>query len=168
MTENEIRACEFLTKNNIEYAYYEHEAAVTMELCDLIDMKTGAFHCKNLFMTNRQKTLFYLVLMLPHRRFKTSEVSKKLGVSRLSFADDELLFERMGLKPGAVTPLGLLNDLERVINVAVDKALLDFEYICVHPMVSTASLKLKTRELLRFIRILGYEPEFIELTDPDE
>lgn len=168
MTENELRACEFLTENNIEYTYYEHEAAVTMELCDLIDMKTGAYHCKNLFMTNRAKTLFYLVLMLPHRRFKTAEVSKKLGVSRLSFADDELLFKRMGLMPGAVTPLGLLNDAEHVINVAVDKALLESEYICIHPMVSTASLKLKTCELLRFIRILGYEPKLIELINQDE
>ena len=103
-------------------------------------------------------------MMRGGKRFRTAEASKQLGTARLSFAEDELLYEKLGLMPGSVTPLGLMNDEKHEIKVAMDKDLIDDDMICVHPCINTASVTMKTSELIRLIHNLGYELTFIELT----
>lgn len=164
MKKGEKEAYGLLDEMGIEYKRYEHLAADTMEACDEIDKTTGVAHCKNLFLTNRQRTNFFLIMMRGGKRFRTAEASKQLGTARLSFAEDELLYEKLGLTPGSVTPLGLMNDEKHEIKVAMDKDLIDDDMICVHPCINTASVTMKTSELIRLIHNLGYELMYIELT----
>ncbi len=144
-----------LHKLNIPFVRYEHEAARTMEDCEDIGKEIGACHMKNLFLVNRQGTAFYLVLMDGHKSFRTAEVSKKLGVARLSFGTPEQLKTMLNLEPGAVTALGLLFDEKRVVNVVVDEDVLSYPYVCMHPCVSDASLAIKPEDLMRFLASRG-------------
>ena len=164
------RAVERLESLSIKYEYFTHRAAATMEICRELECAADAKHCKNLFLTNRQGNKFYLVLTEADKRFYTKQLSGQLGISRLSFATDEQLFEQLGLRPGAVTPLALVfREGMEPITVAVDDALLRHEHILVHPCENTASVKLKTEELLRFIRTVNGEEnlKFVTLTGED-
>ena len=86
-TDSEKAVYEFLDNLKIEYERLDHEPAFTMEICREIDKSLGALICKNLFLTNRQKTDFYLLMMPDDKIFKTKELSKALEVSRLSFGE---------------------------------------------------------------------------------
>lgn len=161
--ENELRALEALDAFCVEYALIGHPAAETMELCRGIGEEYGARHCKNLFLTNRSGNNFHLLMMDADKPYRTSEVSRTLGVSRLSFASPEQLKAVLGLEPGSVTVMGLVNPSAReayqngALHIAVDEDLLSRERICVHPNTNTATVVVKTSELMGFIERLGYE-----------
>ena len=87
--DKEIRTYDFLDKLGIEYQRIDHEAAFTMEVCEEIDKTLGATICKNLFLCNRQKTDFYLLIIPGDKTFKTKELSHQIGSARLSFASPQ-------------------------------------------------------------------------------
>lgn len=149
----------------IEYERFSHPPAATMEECEAVAALSGAEHCKNLFLTNRRETVFYLVMIGANKRFRTADISKQLGVPRLSFAGEELLAEKLSLTPGAITVTGLLNDAEHAVRVAVDRDIFKNERMLIHPNVNTASLSVRTADVLRFLAALGYEPKLIEVSD---
>ncbi len=164
MNEREQKAANALKKLGIEFRRYEHESADTMEKCEHIGEEVGAKHCKNLFLTNRQCTSFYLLLISASKPFRTKDVSKQLGVSRLSFASNGLLLEKLDLLPGSVTPLGLVSDNARDVTVVIDEELLSYDMICVHPCISTVSYAMPTKELLRFIDSCGNTVRYVTIT----
>ena len=87
--DKEIHTYDFLDKLGIEYQRIDHEAAFTMEVCEEIDKTLGATICKNLFLCNRQKTDFYLLMIPGDKTFKTKELSRQIGSARLSFASPQ-------------------------------------------------------------------------------
>ena len=94
----EIRTYDFLDQLGIPYSRTDHEAATNMEACEEIDRVLDVVMCKNLFLCNRQKTKFYLLLMPGDKKFKTKELSSQIGAARLSFAGPEgLLLEQYQL-----------------------------------------------------------------------
>ncbi|MBQ8208892.1 MAG: prolyl-tRNA synthetase associated domain-containing protein [Clostridia bacterium] len=163
-TELELDTYKKLEELCIGYERVDHDAAATIADCELIDGELGTKMCKNLFLCNSQKTVFYLLLMPGDKHFKTKEVSHALGIARLSFAPEEFLHELMGLRPGAVTVLGLMNDKERKINLLIDKDIMKEEYLGCHPCVNTSSLKIKMSDILeKFLPNTGHKPTVIEL-----
>lgn len=145
--EKEIRTYDLLDKVGVEYWRMDHEAAFTMEACAEIDKALGSMICKNLFLCNRQKTEFYLLLMPGNKSFKTKELSHQIGSSRLSFADAEDMEKYLDITPGSVSILGLMNDTENMVKLLVDEDVMTEEYFGCHPCVNTASLKLKTADV---------------------
>ena len=108
------------------------------------------------------------VLMLgSSKKFRTASVSKQLGVARLSFTTAEQLENILGLTQGSVTVTGLLNDTTHCVHVAIDRDLLNEERILIHPNINTASLVVKTSDILRFLDLLGYEFTPIAVEDAD-
>jgi Ala-tRNA(Pro) deacylase len=103
--------------------------------------------------------------MLPGDKvFKTKYLSAQLGCARLSFADEAHMVSLLGIHPGAVSPMGLMNDAERKVLLVVDQDLLTQEYIGCHPCVNTASLRLSLRDLLdRFVPATAHEYRVVEL-----
>ena len=146
--EKEIRVYDLLDSLGIEYARVDHEAAKTMEACHGADEAMGTRMCKNLLLCNRQKTSIFLLMLPGEKVFKTSVLSKEIGSSRLSFADGELMERFLDITPGSLSVLGLMNDKENNVRLLIDKALLQEEFIGVHPCVNTSSLKIRTRDLL--------------------
>ena len=146
--EREIGVYDCLDSLNIEYFRVDHEVAMTMEDCKAIDEVLGAVMCKNLFLCNRQKTKFYLLIMPADKPFKTKELSSQIGSARLSFASADKMLEYLDINPGAVSVMGLKNDTENDVSFIVDEDLLKDEYIGCHPCVNTSSLKIKTDDLV--------------------
>ena len=143
----EIRVYDFLDSLGVSYQRVDHAPAENMEDCKAIDDALGAVMCKNLFLCNRQKTKFYLLLMPADKPFKTKELSAQINAARLSFASGDKMLEYLDIEPGAVSVLGLINDSENAVTLLVDRDLLKDEYIGCHPCVNTSSLKLQVRDL---------------------
>ena len=141
----------FLDNIDVSYARLDHEPAFTMEICQQIDKSLGALICKNLFLTNRQKTDFYLLMMPADKIFKTKELSKALGVSRLSFGDEEKMVELLSTTAGSASVLGLINDKDKKVRLVIDEDVLREEYFGCHPCINTSSLKIKTTDLTQKI-----------------
>lgn len=162
--EKEIRTYDFLDQLGIDYVRVDHEQADTMEACKEIDAILDTFICKNLFLCNRQKTVFYLLLMPGDKPFKTKELSAQIGSSRLSFGGSEEMERLLDLTPGSVSVLGLLNDKEGKVNLLVDRDLLEAPDFGCHPCVNTSSLRIKTKDLFeKVIPGMGHEPVFVTL-----
>ena len=147
----EMRVYDFLDSLGIEYARVDHEVTATMEACEEIDKILGAPTCKNLFLTNRQGTAFYLLLMPGDKPFKTKDLSAEIGSARLSFGSGERMEELLDITPGSLSVLGLMNDKAGEVSLLIDSELLDNEYIGCHPCINTATLKFKTSDMLEKI-----------------
>lgn len=162
--EREIRVYDFLDRLEIAYERTDHEEANTMEACNEIDRILGVLICKNLFLCNRQKTKFYLLMMPGDKPFKTKDLSRQINSARLSFADAEKMEEYLQIHPGAVSVMGLMNDTENHVQLLMDKEVMEGEYLGCHPCVSTSSLKMKTKDVLEvFLPAVHHAPIAVEL-----
>lgn len=163
--EREIRVYDFLDKLGISYYRTDHERADTMEACYEIDRVLDATVCKNLFLCNRQKTQFYLLMMPGDKPFKTKEITSQLGCARLSFASEDDMVKYLDIHPGAVSVMGLMNDTEHKVQLVVDEDILQGEYLGCHPCVCTSSMKLKTEDIMgTFLKAVEHEKIVVTLT----
>lgn len=149
--EKECRVYDLLDGAGVEYMRVDHQPAYNMEICEEIGRTLGADICKNLFLCNRQKTDFYLLLMPGDKVFKTKELSKQIGSARLSFGEPPYMEEYLDITPGAASVLGLMNDRDNHVRLLVDEDLLKKEYLGCHPCVNTSSLKLSTKDVFEKI-----------------
>ena len=164
----EIRTYDMLDSLGIEYKRVDHEAATTMEACEEIDRALDVVMCKNLFLCNRQKTAFYLLLMPGDKKFKTKELSSQIGSARLSFAESEDMLRFLDIEPGAVSVMGLMNDKGHGVKLLVDEDVLEGEYIGCHPCVCTSSLKIRTSDIIgKFLPATGHDLMKVRLVGED-
>ena len=162
----EIRCYDFLDDLGIEYYHVDHRdmPADTMEACEAIDVALGCKICKNLFLCNRQKTDFYLLMMPADKPFKTKDLTAQINSARLSFADAEAMLRYLDITPGAVSVLGLMNDTDCAVRLLVDKDILNGEYIGCHPCVNTTSMKIKTADIFdKLISATNHSKTVVEL-----
>lgn len=145
--DRELRVYDFLDNLGVEYYRIDHEPAFTMEVCAKIEETLDSMICKNLFLCNRQKTDFYLLMMPGNKPFKTKDLSAQIGSARLSFADEEFMREFLDTEPGSVSIMGLMNDANNRVRLLVDKDVLDSEYFGCHPCINTSSLRLLTKDV---------------------
>ena len=167
--EREIKVYDLLDSLGIEYLRVDHEETNTMEACHEVDRILDTLICKNLFLCNRQKTQFYLLLMPGDKVFKTKDLTKQIDSARLSFADPEFMEKYLHIKPGAVSVMGLMNDTENHVQLLIDRPVIESEFVGCHPCVSTASLKLRTEDVLnRFLKAVHHEPILVDLPEYEE
>lgn len=142
--EKEQRCYRLMDELGLEYWRCDHpdSNADTMEDCLKIDGILEAVVCKNLFLCNRQKTQFYLLMMPGDKVFKTKEISSQLNCARLSFASPEDMEKYLDITPGSVSVLGLMNDHDNAVKLVVDEDVLKGEFVGCHPCINTTSLKL--------------------------
>ena len=164
----EVRTYDFLDNLGIEYQRTDHGRADNMEACNEIDAVLGVLICKNLFLCNRQKTHFYLLMMPGDKKFKTKELSTQINSARLSFADADAMLNYLDIEPGAVSIMGLMNDKDHVVQLLIDEDVLADEYIGCHPCVCTSSLKMKTRDVIeKFLPATGHSYQSVHLVGED-
>ncbi len=160
----EAHTYELLDSIGIEYDRCDHPPAMTMEDCKAVDDVLGVVMCKNLFLCNRQKTSFYLLLIPGDKPFRTKEFSSSLGISRVSFADESHMKQLLGLSPGAVTVMGLMNDDCCQVTLVIDSDVVKSDYIGCHPCVNTSSIKIKTSDVLeKFLPHVKHSPIYVDL-----
>lgn len=164
----EMEVYQLLGRLQIPFKRLDHEPMATIEACQGVDEILGIHMCKNLFLCNSQKTVFYLLMMPGEKKFKTKELSKQIGSARLSFAPEEFMEEYLHISPGAVSIMGLMNDKEHHVNLLIDEDVLKEEYLGCHPCVNTASLRLKTSDVIeKFLPFTAHEYRKVHLVGED-
>lgn len=162
--EKEIRVYDFLDGLGVDYKRADHEAAMTMEVCEEIDRTLCATICKNLFLCNRQETEFYLLMMPADKKFKTKDLSAQINSARLSFGSETYMEQFLDITPGSVSVLGLMNDSGNKVKLLIDKDVLNGEYIGCHPCINTSSLKIRTEDMMNtIIPAMHHEAQIVEL-----
>ena len=156
--EKEIRTYDLLDRLGVEYERIDHEPAMTMEDCKEVDQLLEAVICKNLFLCNRQKTAFYLLMIPDTKVFHTKDLSAQIGSARLSFAKPEYMEKFLDITPGSVSVMGLMNDKEHRVQLLIDEDVLDGEYIGCHPCINTSSIRFKVKDLIeKVIPAMGHD-----------
>ena len=160
----ENRVYESLARLEIPFTRVDHEAAFTMEDCAAISAALEVHICKNLLLTPRNRSAFYLLCLPAEKPFSTKDFSKLIGSSRLSFATEEDLVALLGCRAGSASVLGLMNDTEHRVTLAIDRAVAEDEWFGCHPCKNTSSLRLKTRDVLeKFLPATGHEAVIVDL-----
>lgn len=162
--DKEIRVYDLLDSLGVEYQRVDHEAAMTMDVCEEIDRVLEATICKNLFLCNRQETDFYLLMIAGDKKFKTKDISAQIHSARLSFAKEEYMEEYLDITPGSVSVMGLMNDKEGKVRLLMDEDVLKREYIGCHPCINTSSLRIRTEDMMnRIIPAMHHTPQIVHL-----
>lgn len=160
----EVHVYDVLDEIGLTYYRTDHAPVDHMEDCYEIDAVLEATICKNLFLCNRQKTQYYLLMMPGDKVFKTKELSSQIHSARLSFASAEDMEQLLDIQPGAVSVMGLMNDKENKVQLLVDEDVMKGEYLGCHPCVSTSSLKLKTEDVFgTFLKAVGHDKIVVTL-----
>ncbi len=163
-TEAEERSYDLLESLSIPFTRVDHDLAMTMEDLHAAEAVLGCAIAKNLFLTNRQQTDFYLLIMPGSKPFKTKYLSAQLGCSRLSFASEEHLTSLLGVKSGSASVLALMNDKSRQVHLVFDKELLAEPQFACHPCINTSSIAFDTEDMLtKLLPTFGHTYTTVEL-----
>lgn len=161
----EMEVYDLLDRLHIPYFRADHGPAATVESCAAIEAVLGVPVCKNLFLCNRQKTRYYLLMMPGYKIFHTKELSAQIESSRLSFGSPEAMEAMLGVRPGSVSVLGLHHDKEHRIQLLMDREILTAPMIGCHPCMNTSTLKIATKDILdQFLAFTGHTPREVVLS----
>ena len=156
---------DLLNSLDIRFEYHEHPPLATIEDAKIHWKEYNSGRCKNIFFRNHKGDKHYLVILEHLRQLNIHDLEKRLKQGKLSFASDQRLKKYLGVEPGSVTPLGLINDKEKHVHIFIDEQLNQSERLAFHPNVNTASIVLSKADLLKFLAHTGNSYEFIKLYD---
>lgn len=140
----------------------EHQPVFTVAESDQVNRGLPGGHTKNLFLKDAKDKL-WLVVAEAHAKVDLKVLKDRIGAAKLSFGKPELLAEVLGVTPGSVTALALINDTTGRVRVVLDQSLLDHDVINCHPLTNAATTTLRRDDLLRFIRATGHDPRIVGL-----
>ena len=154
-----------LDRLGIPHRTIEHAAVFTVAESDRLESALPGAHTKNLFVRDAKGRLF-LVVAESHTEVHLKTLHREIGCGRLSFGRPDLLAEVLGVPPGSVTALALVNDVEGRVGVVVDARLMGYDSINCHPLRNTATTNIARDDLMRFMRATGHEPRVVDLAAP--
>lgn len=154
---------DYLDKLGIAFDYYEHPEAPTIEIASQFYRGEGTVLCKNLFFRNHKGNRHYLVILNCDQDMAIHDIEKQLHQGKLSFASEARMDKYLGVKPGSVTPFGLINDQEHHVTVFLDQTLQQAEKLSFHPCINTASLIIKREDLIKFLDYCGNQYIWMEV-----
>lgn len=152
-----------LDELKIPYEKHEHEAVFTFDIADKLCQNIAGGHIKNLFLRNKKGDKHYLVVVEGIKTVDLKQLRKDLGESKLSFGSPERLMEHLGITPGSVSPLSIVNNDAKDVIVIFDEGLLNFDVLNCHPNINTATLSIKRDDLMRFLEQSGNELRVMKL-----
>ena len=159
---NEKEFLEFMDAHGFVYQRIEHPAVFTCAESELHRPKVPAVSTKNLFLCDKKARRFFLAVTACEKTVKLDSLAKQLGIASVRFASEENLHRLLGVTRGAVTMMGLANDIEHRVELWIDAEIWQGEYFLTHPLVNTATLILAKPELERFFRVTGHVPHLFE------
>lgn len=154
---NEKELLDYLGSHNIAYRYVAHAPVYTCEQAEALRPDLPGVSTKNLFLRDEKKR-FYLVMTACEKRLDLKALGRALNAPKLQFGDEERLLEMLGVTPGAVTVLGLINDTGLQVRLVVDEDVWAGEYFMCHPLVNNATLLLTHTDLQHFFELSGHTP----------
>ena len=154
---------DFLDRHEIRYTYYEHPEAPTIDIARQYWRKDGSKHCKNLFFRNHKGNRHYLVCFDADQSLAIHDLEQRLHQGKLSFASEQRMERWLGLRPGSVSPFGLINDPEQHVHLFLDANLRHHPALSFHPNDNRATVVIEFAEFLRYLTAVGNSYEFIDL-----
>ncbi|MEM7171728.1 MAG: prolyl-tRNA synthetase associated domain-containing protein [Pseudomonadota bacterium] len=148
----------------IPYESHEHAPVFTVEESKALPVQLPGAHIKNLFLRNK-KGRMWLVVCQEDRKIDLKALGERLGAGRLSFGSPARLMDHLGVLPGSVTPLAIVNDIQGLVQVVLDRSLLDHEVVNCHPLVNHMTTVLKVSDLQRFLALEDHPPELLSFDD---
>jgi Ala-tRNA(Pro) deacylase len=160
LTEQEFLS--FMDTNGFVYQRMEHPAVFTFAEAELHRPKVPAVSTKNLFLCDKKARRFFLMVTDCEKTVRLDELSARLGVAHLRFGSEENLMRLLGVRRGAVTMMGLVNDTDYRVELWIDAEIWQGEYFMSHPLVNTATLALAKSELERFFSLTEHTFHLLE------
>lgn len=157
MVENKLNELE------IDFKIVDHPPVTTTELADKYIEGHDGVRTKSMFLTDRKKKNFYLVILDDYKRLDMDRFKDIVGEKKVKMASENSLMEKMKLPAGTVSPFGLLNNEDHDIKFFMDKEIADEEIMTFHPNTNDKTLFLKTKDLYKYLDNIGYEVNIIEL-----
>ncbi len=151
----------------IAAATHSHPPLRTVEESKILRGALHGGHCKNLFLKDK-KDQHWLVVALEDARVDLKRLDKAIGSARLSFASPDRLWSHLGIRPGSVSPLALINDTEGRVKVVLQEAMMAHEILNYHPLINDRTTAIHRDDLLRFIRACGHEPAIVAFGGADD
>ena len=152
-----------LNELGITFQIVEHEPALTTEQADRFIEGIEGVRTKTMFLTNKKKRNFYLVIMDDAKRLDMDVFKEIVEEKQIKMASAETLNDKMMLPPGVVSPFGLLNNKDKDIHVYFDQEIVSEERMSFHPNTNEKTIFINTQDLFTFLKAIGYEPHVIEL-----
>ena len=152
-----------LQELGITFDVVEHPPAFTTEQADSYIEGMEGVRTKTMFLTNKKKTQYYLLIMDDKKRLDMDDFKVQVGADRIRMASLESLAEKMNLPAGTVSPFGLLNNEEKDIQVYFDKEIINEERMTFHPNTNEKTIFISTQDLFKFLQDLGYSYQVLEL-----
>jgi Ala-tRNA(Pro) deacylase len=148
---------------NIDFTLHHHEAVYTVAESEKVDAKIPGTHCRNLFLRDKKKKNFLVVLQ------NATEVEMKklpdvIGSGRLSFGSDDRLWQYLGVRPGSVCPFSIINDTDHQVKIILDKSMMETDIVNYHPLLNTMTVGLKPDDLMKFIESTGHEAHIVDMS----
>ena len=153
-----------LAEQGIAQRTYDHPPVFTVEEARALRGRLVGSHCKNLFLRNK-KGAMWLVTVEEERQIDLKDLAERLGAGRFSFGSAERLMRHLGVVPGSVTPLALVNDVTQSVSFAIDAALLDGGPLNVHPLTNDRTTALAPADLLRFCESTGHGAQVLHFDE---
>lgn len=154
-----------LEELGVEYQYYEHPPAPTIGEAVKYWKDLDATHCKNLFFRNHKGNRHYLVILDHRQELNIRDLEQRLKQGKLTFASPQRMMKYLGITPGSVSPLALINDTEKHVHVFLDERLKESRTISFHPCINTASLVITYEDFLKFLHHQGNSYEYVKMYD---
>ena len=161
--ERRQKVFDYLDAHSIRYEWYEHPEAPTIEIAREHWRNDGSTHCKNLFFRNHKGNRHYLVVFDSEQTMAIHDLEQRLHQGKLSFASEQRMEKWLGLKPGSVSPFGLVNDEENHVHLFLDANLREQESLSFHPNDNTATVVISQEMFQRYLAAVGNTYEYIEL-----
>lgn len=149
---------------NITYKLYHHEAVFTVAESEKVDAQIEGTHCRNLFLRDKKKKNFLLVLQNA-TDIDVKKLPAVIGSDRLSFGSSDRLWQYLGVRPGSVCPFAITNDTDDNVKILLDKSMMETEIVNYHPLLNTMTVGLTPADLLKFIESTGHEAHIVDLSN---
>ncbi|MHA1673973.1 MAG: prolyl-tRNA synthetase associated domain-containing protein [Promethearchaeota archaeon] len=158
---------QWLEKHNIQYKLYKHPAVFTVAEAQIHCSHVPGLACKNLFVKDSKTGKFYLITAPSLKRFRLNTVRKIIGAKKLHFASPDQLMEKLGLISGAVSPLGLLNNIQKDVTFIIDQEIWRTEMSSFHPNTNEETLTLTIENFHRFVEAVENIYQIIDILGPN-
>lgn len=163
MEDRKQKVFDYLDQADIPYEWYEHPEAPTIEIARQYWRNDGSKHCKNLFFRNHKGNRHFLVVFDCDQQMAIHDLEHRLHQGKLSFASEQRMERYLGLRPGSVSPFGLINDTENHVHLFLDSTLKNQPSLSFHPNDNTATVVISREAFQRFLDICGNSYEYINL-----
>lgn len=153
-----------LERLGIAYSLNHHRAVFTVAESEAVDAQIPGTHCRNLFMRDKKKRNF-LVVLQNATQVDIKKLPDLIGADKLSFGSSERLWEYLGVRPGSVCPYSIINDKGNQVKIILDKSMMETDIVNYHPLLNTMTIGVQPKDLIRFIEHCGHEAHIVDFAD---